>query len=589
MVEMKAGLEIHQQLDTNKLFCSCPSILRKDKPNKEVERELNPVAGESGKIDIAAAYEKEKSKKFIYQIYDTNCLVELDEEPPHPINQEALDIAIQISLLLNCKIFPTSQVMRKTVIDGSNTSGFQRTLLIAYDGYLDTSQGKVGIETIALEEDAARKINSDSNHTIYRLDRLGIPLVEITTKPDLHNSEQVKEAALKIGEILRACKVKRGIGTIRQDLNVSIPKGNRIEIKGFQEPKIMQQTVEQEITRQQNLLKLQNKITLPEKLHNISNIFKNTDCKILKGKIYAFKLPNMSGLLGKEIQTGKRLGTDLAEQVSSRTNLKGILHSDENLEKYHITQEEINQIKNRLEINKNDAFIFFNAQDGKKIKNIINNRLKSLKKGIPAEVRKSNPDGSTSFLRPMPGAARMYPETDLHLLEISRQRINHLKAKLPKLASEHKAYLQEFGLNNELIKNLLKKHKVDELKSLLEVNNNPKLIAKMLTNFQDNIKLSKQEKQNIFTLDILESILEAVNKNISENDVERVMQQLAEGKTLQEAMKKQSINIEQEVKNIIKQKPNLSEKAYMGLLMSKFKGQISGKEVMQALKKELKP
>src|SRR3989338_7430874 len=220
---LKAGLEIHQQLDTGKLFCACPGYLRSEEPDYTIMRKLHAVPGEAGEVDIAVEYEAAKEKDFIYQAYnDSTCLVELDEEPPHQINQHALDEAIKISLLLNCEIYPVTQIMRKTVIDGSNTSGFQRTFLMAHDGFIETSFGKVGIESVALEEDAARIVSRENKKVTYRLDRLGIPLVEIGTKPDLKTPEQIKECALKIGEILRACKVKRGIGTIRQDLNISI-------------------------------------------------------------------------------------------------------------------------------------------------------------------------------------------------------------------------------------------------------------------------------------------------------------------------------------------------------------------------------
>ena len=253
-IELKSGLEIHQQLNTGKLFCNCPSVLRNDEPIYKIKRKLKAVIGESGSIDIAAEHEQKKGQTFEYLVYDTNCLVELDEEPPHEINKEALKIALQISHLLNCKIVPVTQVMRKTVIDGSNTSGFQRTAVIAYDGYVETSIGRVGIETVAIEEDSARKIISRDEFVTYNLDRLGIPLVEITTKPEIKTPEQIKEVALKIGEILRACNVKRGIGTIRQDVNVSIKGTKRVEIKGFQDPKIMIKTINEEIKRQQSCL-----------------------------------------------------------------------------------------------------------------------------------------------------------------------------------------------------------------------------------------------------------------------------------------------------------------------------------------------
>ena len=197
-VGLKCGIEIHQQLDTHKLFCDCPSVLRTDEPNIVVKRRLNAVAGEEGKIDIAAAYEQEKSKTLIYEGYsDSTCQIEFDSEPPKMINPEALEIAIQLSLLLNAKILPVSQIMRKTVVDGSNTSGFQRTMLLAKDGFVETSFGKIGIQSIGLEEDSARIIKQEKNSATYRLDRLGIPLVEIATSPDIPNAEAAKETDRK--------------------------------------------------------------------------------------------------------------------------------------------------------------------------------------------------------------------------------------------------------------------------------------------------------------------------------------------------------------------------------------------------------
>ncbi|MAH48593.1 Glu-tRNA(Gln) amidotransferase GatDE subunit E [Candidatus Pacearchaeota archaeon] len=484
--KIKAGLEIHQQLDTHKLFCTCPSLLRTEKPQFTIERKLNPVVGETGKIDIAAEYEKTKNKKFIYEVYDTNCLVELDEEPPHQINPQALDIAIQIALLFNCKIFPVTQIMRKTVVDGSNTSGFQRTVLIAHDGHIETSEGKVGIETIALEEDAARIISHEDDQSTFRLDRLGIPLVEITTKPDLKSPEQIKEAALKIGEILRAANVKRGIGTIRQDLNISTPSHPRVEIKGFQNPKIMIKTIENEVERQ--------KI-------NVS-------------------------------------------QSSGRANNKRP---------------------------KDDKI-----RDANRVGGVSPPK---------SHVRKTNPDATTSFLRPMPGAARMYPETDHPLLKISRQIINHAKNNLPKLTSEHRSYLKEFGLNNELIQLLIKEKRMQDFEYLLNIYNNPQLVAKSLTIFSKEIEAKENKKLNI---DTLELIFEAVAKNqISENQVKTIMQKIAQGQSLKQAMQKQKINLKEEIQKLIQEKPGLSQGAYMGLIMGKFKGAVNGNEVAEELEKEL--
>ena len=250
-IKIKAGLEIHQQLDTGKLFCHCPSVLRNDEADFEIKRKLHAIAGELGEVDEAVKHEASLDREFIYQGYSgTNCLVELDEEPPEMINQEALNIGLQISLLLNCEILPVTQIMRKTVIDGSNTGGFQRTVLIAQNGFIETLKGKVRIATLALEEDAARIISREKDKTIYRLDRLGIPLIEIATEADINSGEQAKEVALALGDILRACNVKRGIGTIRQDVNVSVNNHKRVEIKGFQDVKMFLPTIEKEISRQ---------------------------------------------------------------------------------------------------------------------------------------------------------------------------------------------------------------------------------------------------------------------------------------------------------------------------------------------------
>jgi len=461
---LKSGLEIHQQLDTRKLFCNCPSLLRKDEPDFIIQRKLHIVAGESGEIDVAAAHEATKEREFLYQGYDdTICLVELDEEPPHQINREALQIALQIALLLNCKILPITQIMRKTVIDGSNTSGFQRTVLIAQDGFLETSFGRVGIATVCLEEDAARIIDKDKG--IFRLDRLGIPLVEIATDASIKNPQQAKEAALAIGEILRKTKVKRGIGTIRQDVNLSIKDGERVELKGFQDIRNIERAIEIEVIRQEELVKQ--------------------------------------------------------------------------------------------------------------------------KKSIP-EVRAVNPDGSSRFLRPLPGAARMYPETDLPLLKISRNMIDDAKKTISNI-KENKTRIE--GLNDEMISLLLKRNKLEEFKEFMYIIKNPKLIAKTLLLYPQEIatkeKKSLSEVEKILNRDLLANILEDVNKKkIDEGEVKHILERIVKGVNLETEQIDKS-EIEEKITKIIKEKPGLSENAYMGLVMKEFHGQISGKEAMEIIRKHL--
>ncbi len=474
--KIKSGIEIHQQLDTHKLFCNCPFILRNDEPSFEIKRKLHAVAGESGEIDIAAKHEAKQDKEFIYQGYDTTCLVELDEEPPHLINQEALQIALHISLLLNCEILPITQIMRKTVVDGSNTSGFQRTAMIAKNGYVKTSFGNVGIQGIFLEEDSARppsgKEEDNPDTKIWKLDRLGVPLVEIATAPDIKTPEQAKETALLIGDILRSCKVKRGIGTIRQDVNISIEGHPRVEIKGFQDPKMMIKTFELEVERQEKNLK-------------------------------------------------------------------------EN-------------------------------------------------KNLTSEVRGALPDGTSKFQRPMPGSSRMYPETDLPLLNISRQIINNAKNTLPKLRSDLRKELQDKGLSEQMIKSLTQENKFEDFKALLKIINNPTFVAKMIIEIPKQIASHEKIKNidSILTIDIIESVLQTLRNNqITEQDIKQVMTEIAKGKSFEQAIKIEKVNtqeLETEIANIIKQKPNLSIGGYMGLIMQKFKGKINPQEANQILQRLLK-
>jgi len=255
-VGLKVGLEVHWELATRKkLFCNCPNRLVNREPDKIIERYLRPSFGELGDVDEAALIEAAKGKKITYQFYnDVNCLVEIDEEPPHQPNQEALEIAFTIAELLNAKIVDEIHVMRKTIIDGSNVSGFQRTMLIALNGFIETSFGKVGVASISLEEDSARII--DASKPLFRLDRLGMPEVEISTKPEIHTPEQALEAAQELGKLLKSTgRVKLGLGVVRQDVNVSIKNGVRTEIKHVQRLSQIPDVVAKEVERQLNALK----------------------------------------------------------------------------------------------------------------------------------------------------------------------------------------------------------------------------------------------------------------------------------------------------------------------------------------------
>ncbi len=346
---LKAGIEIHQQLNTaEKLFCRCPTLLRETAEHTgEFFRYLRATESELGEIDRAAKEEMKLVRKFCYYTYDTVCLVEHDEEPPAPLNHEALGVALTIAKMLGMTPIDQVHTMRKLVIDGSNTSGFQRTALVALNGMLP---GGCRVETICLEEEACQRVEGDA----FSLDRLGIPLVEITTAPCMHTPEDVRTVAGYIGMVLRSTgKVKRGLGTIRQDVNVSIRDGARVEIKGVQELDLIAEVVRREVGRQAALLSVRDELrsrgaSVDTTVTDVTGLFAETKSAILKKAktILAVRLPGFAGLVGREIQPGRRLGSEMAD-YAKKCGVGGIFHTDE-LPAYGVTEGEVARLREHL-------------------------------------------------------------------------------------------------------------------------------------------------------------------------------------------------------------------------------------------------
>jgi glutamyl-tRNA(Gln) amidotransferase subunit E len=219
--------------------------------------------------------------------------------------------------------------------------------------------------------------------------------------------------------------------------------------------------------------------------------------------------------------------------------------------------------------------------------------VKKGKKNV-SEVRNVLPDGTSEFLRPMPGSSRMYPETDLPLLKISRDFINDAKKTLPKSKVELEQELKEEGLSHEMIKLLLQEGKVEEYKQLLKIVNNSSLVVKTLIIWPKEI--SAKTKIDLIKVDkILEdhlaSVLEMFVKNkISESDVKNILEKIVAGESIENALKVERVEtgaIEEQVLKIIKEKPGLSANAYMGLVMGQLKGKIDGKTAMEVIQKLL--
>jgi len=457
------GIEIHQQLNTaSKLFCGCPTLHREaEDSNFEFFRYLRPARSELGEIDRAALEEVLVSRKFLYKSYDTTCLVEADEEPPSEINREALEISLIIARLLRMKIVDEVHTMRKTVIDGSNTSGFQRTAFIGSNGWIDTSEGAVGIGILCLEEEAARIIEDRGDELIFSLDRLGIPLVEIGTAPDIVSPSHAREVAQHLGMILRSTgRVKRGLGTIRQDVNVSIRGGARVEIKGVQELNLIDKIVALEAERQVRLLAIRDELirrsaSAGTALVDVTPLFKASESKVISrslkngGVVLACLLRGFDGLVGREIQPGRRLGTEMSDRAK-RAGVGGIFHTDE-LPAYGITEGDVARVRELLSAGEGDCVIMVTGprDRAEKALHAVLVRAGEALLGVPEETRRALPDGCSEYMRPLPGSARMYPETDVPSVAISDELLAGLT--LPELLAERaERFERQYGLNREL-------------------------------------------------------------------------------------------------------------------------------------------
>lgn len=613
---LKMGLEIHQQLNTDeKLFCPCECNLTDKKPQLKILRNLRPTQSELGKIDRAAFEESRRELKFIYESYNQHtCLVEADEEPPQPLNLVALEISLIIASLVNMQIVDEFHIMRKQVIDGSNTGGFQRTGLVATNGYLETDYGKVIIDNLCLEEDAARRMHEEKGKTIFRLDRLGIPLVEITTDPSIHHPQQVKEVAYQIGQILRSTKVKRGLGTIRQDLNISINEGARVEIKGVQDLDLMPKMVENEVKRQVNLLEIKDELlkrgaSIENEIFDVKEVFIDTESNIVSyalskgGCVLAIKLNGFNGLIGRYIQPNRRFGTELAG-YAKKMGVSGIFHTDE-LPSYGITQEEVDDVTKIIGALPGDSFIMV-ADEDKKARNAlleVQRRAKTALRHIPEETRKALEDGNSEYLRPLPTSSRMYVETDIPAICISRKYIEKIENNLPELPSEKKnRIIAKYGLSEDLATQLVKNDKVDDFEKLEAVFNlDSTIIASTLAY---TIKELKREGLNVDILDliVLKEVFSYINRNkIPTASITAVLRSVAKNRySVREAVKNEGLeklsNEEVEMiiddvlssnNEIIIQRGMTAMGPLMGIVMKSLKGKADGKLVNKLLKDKL--
>ena len=607
------GLEIHQQLNTkHKLFCPCSTELTDDDYDDGIIRNLRPTQSELGQIDRAALQESLRDMTFKYESFNKHtCLVEMDDEPPHALNREALDICITIASLLNMKMVDEFHTMRKQVIDGSNTGGFQRTGLAATNGYLDTPYGRVEIESLGLEEDAARRIDSDDEFTEFRLDRLGIPLAEITTDPSMHHPEQIKEVAYMIGQVLRSTNVKRGLGTIRQDVNISITRGARVEIKGVQDLDLMPEIVEREVQRQLALADIKDELakrnaSVDDTIYDLDEVFKDTKSKILSSAetVKGIILKGFDGLIGMEVQPGRRFGTELSS-YAKKMGVSGLFHTDE-LPAYGIQQDEVDAMKEFLNVDEGDAVIIV-AHDADIAVNALNEVIRRANMafdGVVEETRKALDDGNTEYMRPLPTANRMYLETDIPLFQITDDMVEPIKNNLPELPDVKKERIKtEYKLSEDLSSQIVRRLLGDTFEDILnKVKVDPTTVASVLVS---DLRDLRREGIDVNIFDVLKlveifSVLES--GKISKDAIRDLMVEVSKKPDKDVATVAEEANLtllsEDEVRNIIheiainnesmiKERQMGAMGPLMGMSMKKLKGKADGSLVNKIVREEI--
>ena len=618
---VKVGLEIHQQLATNKkLFCNCTPI-DTDEYSIKFQRKLRAAKSELGEYDPAALFEKSKSKTIMYFANpESSCLVEQDEEPPHELDIDAKKISLIIASALKSDVFREIYPMRKTVVDGSNTTGFQRTMLISQGGSFNVEDKEIGIQSICLEEDAAKILGEDGVIKKYGLERLGVPLVEIATEPFEVKPHEIKKIALSLGRILRSTKkVKRGLGSIRQDVNVSIKDGNVvIEVKGVQQLDQLEKVVEYEAKRQYGLLQISKELKdrkfvdeYNERI-DVTNFVKTWESKIIKNaikkenEIVLIIFKNLNGIFGKEWAPGIRLGKDIAELVRF-FGLGGIFHSDE-LPNYGIEQNNVDDLRKNYGINENDSFLLL-ATPSEMADTIIDqifSRMREIRdNGIPKDTRLATQTGETKFLRPRPGAARMYPETDIPPIIISKTELDDAINNIPKSWDNSIKELQtKYQLNLQLSEQLFDSNYFELFEKITEKTKvNPTFVASVLCSTITNLERKGLDSNLLKKEHILESFHLLDIQKVVKESLETIFEYIMSGKSksVNEALNHASMDyvskseLENICSNIIEENVGIivgqKERAIgplMGIAMKKLRGKASGEEINNILTENIK-
>jgi glutamyl-tRNA(Gln) amidotransferase subunit E len=610
----KSGLEIHQQLLTSKkLFCRCPAGRYSDHFDAEILRHMRPTLSELGEYDGTALMEFKTKKEIIYQIHrDTVCTYEMDDTPPFELNSEALDIALGIGMLYGCSMVDEIHIARKQYLDGSIPTGFQRTTIVGVSGSIPFNDRRIGIIQLGLEEDACREVSDAGHRRVYLTDRLGMPLIETVTAPEMYTPQEVAEVAEILRKLVRSTgNVRTGGGAARQDVNVSVNGGTRIEIKGVPRIPNIPMLTYNEAMRQHSLLRLRDELhkrgirreTFEERTEVVTKLLRKTRFQPIRNAIAeghvvtCVLLRGFHGLLRWQTQTDTYFSREISDRVrvvACLTTLPNIIHSDGPSDT--LASSEWQALRKGLSATDDDTLVLVwgSAQDATTGASEIILRAREATVGVPSETRQALRDGTNGFERILPGPDRMYPDTDLPPLHITRVRLERLRAHIPPLYWERVKWYHSIGVPKNCIETLSTSHHAELFaEAVSQWHISPIIASEVVVQIPKRIRKKIGHEVRIPDETFREVLLAIRDGQLTREGVQAVLIDAAEGSTFLRTALPPSCS-DAEFGAVIDQcrvqlagtplhSPGKAKEYLMGLAMNRLRGRIVGRVVARTL------
>lgn len=617
LIGFKSGLEIHQQLLTRqKLFCRCPAGIYSDHYHAEILRHMRPTLSELGEYDGTALMEFKTKKEILYHINrDTICTYEMDDTPPFELNDEALDIALGVGMLYNCSMVDELHIARKQYLDGSIPTGFQRTTIVGVSGRVPYKNRSVGIIQLGLEEDACREVSDIGHLRVYLTDRLGMPLIETVTAAEMLTPVEVAEVAGILRRLVRSTGwVRTGIGAARQDVNVSVTGGTRIEIKGVPRIPSIPLLTYNEAMRQWNLLRLRSELkrrgitpeTFSSTVEDVTKILRKTRYEpisnaIKEGKqVKCVALHGYEGLLRWQTQTDTYFSKEISDRVrvvACLTALPNIIHSDTTGET--ILSAEWRSVKKACGAGDGDAVVIVwgNLVDAENGAKEIAIRAREATVGVPSETRQALRDGTNGFERILPGPDRMYPDTDLPPKRITAERLDRIRVNLPAYYWDREKWYRDLGIPEDVIKPLsISRYALFFERLVKDLKISPTLAAVALIQHTKHLRRKGFPLDNLSPLKLEKIFAAHLNGLLPREGILMAMKEMTRtGEFSEDAWsavseEELSLIMDEEMEKL-RSMPFSSDgkrfRAAMGLLMKRVRGRISGGRIVEKIRARL--